>query len=63
MFDEPNQEVIDVDNIYQENVNVVLTSGFLTIWDFDYYVQNHPEVASQLYFEIPDSLLMIYIDL
>lgn len=47
---------INPDNIYNNNVNEIISKLKITHDDFDYFIQNNKEEKSSLYFEIQDSI-------
>ncbi|HFN2856381.1 TPA: DUF3883 domain-containing protein, partial [Enterococcus faecium] len=47
---------IDIDGLYDNNVEELVTVAAITIDDFDYYIRGHQKVSSLLYFGIPSRL-------
>lgn len=52
----PITKEIDIDGLYDNNVEELLSAAAITIDDFDYYIRSHQKVASILYFGIPANL-------
>lgn len=51
------QVTISPDDIYNSNVKKILTKLNISSDDFDYFIQNHKDQKSIIYFEIPESIL------
>ena len=49
-------ESIDIDAVYTENIRSITNKINISETDFDYFSQNHKDIISILYFEIPDEL-------
>lgn len=47
---------IDIDGLYDNNVEELVTEAGITKDDFDYYIRGHQKVSSLLYFGIPSNL-------
>ncbi len=47
---------IDIDGMYDNNVEELVTVAAIKIDDFDYYINGHQKVSSLLYFGIPSRL-------
>lgn len=47
---------IDIDGLYDNNVEELITEAAITKDDFDYYIRGHQKVSSLLYFGIPSNL-------
>lgn len=50
------EDSINPDDIYNNNVNKIISTLSITHDDFDYFIQNNKEEKSSLYFEIQDSI-------
>lgn len=48
--------LVNPDEIYNSNVKKIISDLEITNDDFDYFIQNHKEQKSSIYFEIQDSL-------
>ena len=51
-----NNETIDIDRIYNNNVHTVIEKSKISQSDFDDFIQNNSEFNSILYFEIPSQI-------
>lgn len=51
-----SQSLLNPDEIYNSNVEKIISDLKITNDDFDYFIQNHKEQKSSIYFEIQDSL-------
>ena len=51
-----SQSLLNPDEIYNSNVEKIISDLKITNDDFDYFIQNHKEQKSSIYFQIQDSL-------
>ena len=53
----PITDDIDIDGLYDKNVEKLVTVADITKDDFDYYIRGKQKVSSSLYFGIPSNLI------